>query len=124
MTDVGKSKATLSSECYKIAIQIVCVMNVPYCTSDGYIVGMYNNDICMKYLKCGEPVLGAVIIEHVCNELSIEYTDQLYNGTDHFTYYLVEEEKETSSGTHLCNVFMIYFTIFTLPFQLFVVNYF
>ena len=70
MTDVGKSKATLSSECYKIAIQIVCVMNVPYCTSDGYIVGMYNNDICMKHLKCGEPVLGAVIIEHVCNELS------------------------------------------------------
>ena len=86
-------------------------------------MGMYNYDICVKLLKCGEHVIGGPFIEGMCHDLTSDYSKQLYNGTDDFTYEVVEEKKQISSATPLFSTLMTDIIISTLSFQLFVINY-
>ena len=123
MDSLGKTKPALGPECYAIVAKVFCIMIVPYCSTDGYIVGLYNYDICVKLLKCGANVFGVPFIEDTCHDLTADYSKQLYNGTDDFTYEVVEEKKQISSATPLSSTLMTDIIISTLSFQLFVINY-
>ena len=123
MDSLGKTKPALGPECYAMATKVLCIMIVPYCSTDGYIVGLYNYDICVKLLKCGERVIGGPFIEGMCHDLTADYGKQLYNGTDDFTYEVVEEKKQISSATPRSSTLMMDIIISTLSFQLFVINY-
>ena len=113
MASLGTAKPMLPPECYEIAMKVICIMIVPYCTSDGYIVGMYNYDVCMKLVGCGISFLGTGYLENMCHDLTPKYSDQLYNGTDHISCQVVEEEeqKQTSSTIPLSNIVTVYIEI-------------
>ena len=128
MQSLAAARAVLSPDCYAIALKILCIMIVPFCSSDGYIVRMYNYTICKTILHCGAQVFGENFISDICDDLTSDYTTQLYNGTDDFTYQIMDENakiKGTTDGTTpLFSIITTYIVIFTLPFQLLVLNYY
>ena len=114
MASLGIAKPILRPECYEIAMKVICTMFVSYCTSDGYIVGMYNYDICMKLVGCGISLLGTGYLENMCHDLTSIDSDELYNGTDHISCQVLveeEEQKQTSSTIPLSNIVTVYIEI-------------
>ena len=127
MQSLAAAKAVLSPDCYAIALKILCIMCVPFCSSDGYIVRMYNYTICMTVLHCGIQIFGENFIADICADLTSDYSTQLYNGTDDFTYQIIDEnakiKEKTGGTTPLFSIITTCIVIFTLPFQLLVLSY-
>ena len=67
----------------------------------------------MKLVGCGISLLGTAYLENMCDDLTSKYSDQLYNGTDHISCQVVEEEeqKQTSSTIPLSNILTVYIEI-------------
>lgn len=127
MQSLGAAKAVLTPDCYALVSKVICIMIPPYCTSDGYVVRMYNYDICMAFLKCAASIFGEDFVGEMCYDLTSRYSNQAYNGTDHFIYKIIDEEeekKETTGGTTaLFGTDTMYIIIFTLTLQHLSLNY-
>ena len=90
-----------------------------YCTSERYLVGFFNSDICMYYMQCAVSDFGTSYLQQMCDFATRGYTDQPYNGTDVFTYYVIEKkEQATGNGNPLFSNFIQYIMILALFCQL------
>ena len=88
-------------------------MSVQLCTSDRYAVGMFSKDVCIHYMECAVSLFGKQFLQETCGYFTEDYTDQLYNGTDSFTYYVDENDRTaTGNGNPLFNTFTCYIIIF------------
>ena len=127
MQSLKAVKAVLTPDCYALVAKVVCIMLPPYCTSDGYLVRMYNYDICVAFLKCSAVSFSEDFVGDMCYDLTSKHSNQAYNGTDHFTYKIMDEEeekKETTGGTTpLFDIGTMYVITFTLTLQHLSLNY-
>jgi hypothetical protein len=74
----------------------------------------------MHYMQCAVSQFGTSFLETTCGYMVDEYTNQTYNGSDNFTYYVIEDKGEaTGNGNPFhnpCNTLTCLHTFRSTPF--------
>lgn len=82
-------------------------MSLELCTADGYVVGMYNPDVCFKYFECGVPGFGVPPLKLMCQMLAADRTSTVYNGTDKPIYAVVEATEQSTGAANSLHTSLI-----------------